>query len=318
MISPVCNLPTLHLLTISSLTNLNTFYIIVNIDMQREKVALVTGSSGGIGFETALLLSKSGFYTYASMRNLEKSRTITEIANRENLSLQVVQLDVDDDTSVKVAISKIVEEKGRVDVLVNNAAYGLFSPIEDVTLNEVKEQFETNFFGVVRLTKEVLPIMRKQKQGTIVNVSSGVGRVGMPLSSPYAATKFALEGFSESIRYELNGFGINVVIIEPGVIKTNFAENSRTAHVSGSKSESPYADLFGRTMKGFGVLMHNCSPPKLVADAILDAITSEEPEIRYLVGDDARSIMEVRKSTADKEFENWMYESVLQEKGFER
>jgi NAD(P)-dependent dehydrogenase (short-subunit alcohol dehydrogenase family) len=139
MISPVCNLPTLHLLTISSLTNLNTFYIIVNIDMQREKVALVTGSSGGIGFETALLLSKSGFYTYASMRNLEKSRTITEIANRENLSLQVVQLDVDDDTSVKVAISKIVEEKGRVDVLVNNAGYGLFSPIEDVTLNEVKE-----------------------------------------------------------------------------------------------------------------------------------------------------------------------------------
>jgi NAD(P)-dependent dehydrogenase (short-subunit alcohol dehydrogenase family) len=167
MISPVCNLPTLHLLTISSLTNLNTFHIIVNIDMQGEKVALVTGSSSGIGFETSLLLSKSGFKTYASMRNLEKSRTIMEIANSQNLPLQVAQLDVNNDTSVKNTISKIIEEKGRIDVLVNNAGYGLFSPIEDLTLDQVKDQFETNFFGVVRVMKEVIPIMRKQKKGLL-------------------------------------------------------------------------------------------------------------------------------------------------------
>lgn len=285
--------------------------------MKGEKVALVTGSSSGIGFETALLLSRSGFHTYASMRDLKKSENLTELANKETLPLTVVQLDVNNDRSVKDAVGKIVAENMRIDVLVNNAGYGLFSPIEDLTLDQIKEQFETNFFGVVRVTKEVLPIMRKQKEGTIVNVSSGAGRVGIPLSSAYAASKFALEGLSESMRYELNEFGINVVIIEPGVIKTNFMENSRTAYAT-SKLESPYADLIGRTMKGFEVLIYNGSSPKLVADTILNAITSKEPEIRYLVGDDAKSIMEVRKSNSDKEFENWMYESVLNEKGFVR
>jgi short-subunit dehydrogenase len=125
--------------------------------------------------------------------------------------------------------TNIVAEKGRIDVLVNNAGYGLFSPIEDVTLGQVKGQFETNFFGVVRATKEVLPIMRKQRKGTIVNVSSAAGRVGIPVFSAYAATKFALEGLSESIRYEVKEFGINIVIIEPGVIKTKAFENLKTA-----------------------------------------------------------------------------------------
>ena len=285
--------------------------------MQVEKVALVTGSSSGIGFETALLLSKSGFHTYASMRNLEKSKNITEIVNTENLPLRVIQLDVNDDISVKNAINKIIAENGRIDVLINNAGYGLFSPIEDITLDQVKEQFETNLFGVVRVTKEVLPIMRKQRKGIIVNVSSGAGRVAIPVSSAYVATKFALEGLSESMRYELKEFGINIIIIEPGVIRTNFVENMKTAGTR-SRSESPYADLIGRTLKGFGGLMDNSSPPKLVAEAILNAITSKEPEIRYVVGDDAKSIMKVRKSTSDKEFENWMYESILQEKGFVR
>jgi NAD(P)-dependent dehydrogenase (short-subunit alcohol dehydrogenase family) len=285
--------------------------------MQVEKVALVTGSSSGIGFETALLLSKSGFHTYASMRNLEKSKNITEIVNTENLPLRVIQLDVNDDISVKNAINKIIAENGRIDVLINNAGHGLFSPIEDITLDQVKEQFETNFFGVVRLVKEVLPVMRKQRNGIIVNVSSGAGRVAIPVSSAYVATKFALEGLSESMRYELKEFGINIIIIEPGVIRTNFVENMKTAGTR-SRSESPYADLIGRTLKGFGGLMDNSSPPKLVAEAILNAITSKEPEIRYVVGDDAKSIMKVRKSTSDKEFENWMYESILQEKGFVR
>ena len=286
--------------------------------MQGLNIALVTGSSSGIGFETALLLARSGFHTYASMRNLEKSKNITEIANTEKLPLQVIQLDVNDDKSVKDAIDKIVAENRRIDVLVNNAGYGLFSPIEDVTLDQVKEQFETNFFGVVRVTKEALPIMRKQRKGTIVNLSSGAGRVGVPVYSAYVASKFALEGLSESMRYELKEFGINIVIIEPGVIKTNIVENLKTADIR-SKSESPYADIIERVSKGFGKIMDNSSSsPNLVAEAILNAITSKEPEIRYLVGDDAEYIMKVRKSTSDKEFENWMYESILQEKGFVR
>jgi NAD(P)-dependent dehydrogenase (short-subunit alcohol dehydrogenase family) len=281
-------------------------------------VALVTGSSSGIGFETALLLARSGFHTYASMRNLEKSKNITEIANTEKLPLQVIQLDVNDDKSVKDAIDKIVAENRRIDVLVNNAGYGLFSPIEDVTLDQVKDQFETNFFGVVRVTKEALPIMRKQRKGTIVNLSSGAGRVGVPVYSAYVASKFALEGLSESMRYELKEFGINIVIIEPGVIKTNIVENLKTVDIR-SRSKSPYSDLIERVSKGFGKMMDNSSsPPKLVAEAILNAITSKEPEIRYVVGDDAQYIMKVRKSTSDREFENWMYESILQEKGFVR
>jgi NAD(P)-dependent dehydrogenase (short-subunit alcohol dehydrogenase family) len=280
-------------------------------------IAAVTGSSSGIGLETALLLARSGFQTYATMRNLKKSQNITKIANAENLPLTVIQLDVNDDRSVKDAISQIVAENERIDVLVNNAGYGLFSPIEDVTLGQVKEQFETNFFGVVRVTREVLPIMRKKREGTIVNVSSGAGRVGIPVLSAYAATKFALEGLSESMRYELKEWGINIVIIEPGAIRTKVLENVKTGDIR-SRSESPYADLIDRASKGFGKMMDNSSSPKLVAEAILNAITSKEPEIRYVVGEDAEYIMKIRKNSTDKEFENWMYESILQEKGFVR
>jgi NAD(P)-dependent dehydrogenase (short-subunit alcohol dehydrogenase family) len=280
------------------------------------KTAVVTGSSTGIGFETALLLARSGFHTYASMRDLKKSKNIAEIANTENLPLTVVQLDVKDDSSVKDAIGKIIAESKRIDVLVNNAGYGLFSPLEDVTLDQVKEQFETNFFGAIRVMHEVIPTMRKQRDGIIVNVSSLVGRIGLPLSSAYVATKFALEGLSESMRYELNEFGVNVILVEPGVIKTNFIENLKTADTT-LKSESPYADLVDRISKEFGKMMDNISsPPKLVAEAILHAITSKLPEIRYVVGDDANSMMKIRKNSTDKEFENWVYENVLQKQQY--
>jgi NAD(P)-dependent dehydrogenase (short-subunit alcohol dehydrogenase family) len=279
------------------------------------KVAVVTGSSTGIGFETALLLARSGFNTYASMRDFKKSKNIAEIAKKEDLPLTVVQLDVKDDISVKDAISKIIAESKRIDVLVNNAGYGLFSPLEDVTLDQVKDQFETNFFGAIRVMHEVIPTMRRQRNGTIINVSSLVGRIGLPVSSAYVATKFALEGLSESMRYELNEFGINIILIEPGVIKTNFIENLKTADTT-LKSESPYADLVDRISKEFGKMMNNSSSPKLVAEAILHAITSKEPKIRYVVGDDANSMMKIRENSTDKEFENWVYENILQKQQY--
>jgi NAD(P)-dependent dehydrogenase (short-subunit alcohol dehydrogenase family) len=279
------------------------------------KVAVVTGSSTGIGFETSLLLARSGFQTYATMRDLKKSKNIAEIANAEKLSLTVIQLDVNDDRSVKDAIGRIVAEDKRIDVLVNNAGYGLFSPIEDATLGQVKEQFETNFFGVVRVTREVLPIMRKQGKGRIVNVSSVAGRVGTPVLSAYAATKFALEGLSESMRYELKEWGINVVTIEPGATKTKVFEHVKTGDIR-SRSESPYADLIERASKGYEKMMDNSSSPKLVAEAIMNAITSKDPEFRYVVGEDAKSMLNVRKNSTDKEFENWMYENILQKKRY--
>jgi len=164
--------------------------------MQGDKVALVTGSSSGIGFETSLTLARAGFNTYASMRNSEKSKNITEIAKKEKLPLQVVQLDVNNDGSVKDAIVKILKADQRIDVLINNAGYGLFGSVEDTSIEEIKAQFETNFFGVVRVTQQVLPLMRRQNSGTIVNVSSVGGRIGLPALSAYHSTKFALEGLS--------------------------------------------------------------------------------------------------------------------------
>ena len=182
--------------------------------MKAQSVALITGSSSGIGFETALHLARNGYKTYASMRNLEKSKNITQVANRENLPVEIVQLDVNDDISVKQAIDKLVQaEDQRIDVLVNNAGYGLLGALEDLTIEEIKAQFETNLFGVIRVTQQVLPVMRKQNSGTIVNISSVGGRMGLPSLSAYHSTKFALEGLSESISYELEPFGIKVVLI---------------------------------------------------------------------------------------------------------
>jgi NAD(P)-dependent dehydrogenase (short-subunit alcohol dehydrogenase family) len=277
------------------------------------RVAVITGSSSGIGFETALLLARSGFHTYATMRNLEKSKNITEIANTEKLPLQVVQLDVNDDISVKNAIDKIVAaaENERIDVLVNNAGYGLFGPLEDISIEEIKAQFETNFFGVIRVTQQVLPVMRKQNSGgsTIVNVSSVGGRIGIPVLSAYQSTKFALEGLSESMSYELEPFGIRVVIIEPGFIRTNII-NSSTSAEKALDSKSPYFSLTQKVKNQFKSMMENASsPPEEVAKVILQAITSENPQLRYTVGNDAATIIQARMNMSDNEFKKMIIQN---------
>jgi NAD(P)-dependent dehydrogenase (short-subunit alcohol dehydrogenase family) len=263
----------------------------------------VTGSSSGIGFETALLLARSGFHTYASMRNFEKSKNITEVAETENLPLEVVQLDVNDDRSVKEAIDKIVAENKRIDVLVNNAGYGLFGSLEDLSIEDIKAQFETNFFGVVRVTQKVLPVMRKQNNGgTIVNVSSVGGRIGSPVLSAYHSTKVALEGLSESLSYELEPFGIRVVIIEPGVIRTNIM-NSSASSKNALDPKSPYFSLMQKVENYFKSMMENASsPPEEVAMVILKAVTSKSPQLRYTVGDDATTLIKARGTMSDAEF----------------
>lgn len=240
-----------------------------------QRVAVVTGASSGIGYETSLTLARNGFHTYATMRNLQKSKSITEIANTEKLSLQVVQLDVTDDGSVKDTINRIVAEKKRIEVLVNNAGYGLFGSLEDMSVEEIKKQFETNFFGVIRVTKQVLPVMREQNSGIIVNVSSVGGRIGLPVLSAYHSTKFALEGLSESILYEVEPFGIRVVIIEPGVVRTNIMNSSTTAKKA-LDPKSPYFKLMQKVKNHFKSNMEN-EPfsPEEVAKVILQAVMSE-------------------------------------------
>jgi len=275
----------------------------------KNKVALVTGSSSGMGFATAIMLARAGIHTYASMRNLKKSKTITELASAENLPLQVVQLDVNDKKSVKEAITKIVTEKERIDVLVNNAGYGLFGSLEDISIEELKAQFETNFFGVIRVTQLVLPIMRKQKSGTIVNVSSVGGRIGLPVLSAYHSTKFALEGLSESISYELEPFGIRVVIIEPGVIRTNIMNSSIIAKKA-QDPKSPYFSLIHKVENNFKLMMENeSSPPEEVAKVILGVVTSENPQLRYTVGNDAATMIQARVNMSDNQFKKMIMQN---------
>jgi len=286
---------------------------------QHEKVAVVTGSSTGIGFETSLLLSRNGFYTYATMRNLNKSQRINDVAKSENLPLKVLQLDVTDDRSVKDAIKQIKDESSRIDILVNNAGYGVMGAVEDLSLEEFKSQFETNFFGVIRVTKEVIPIMRNQGSGNIINVSSVGGKIGIPLNSAYISSKFALEGLSESMRYELEQFGIDVILIEPGVVKTNFFENADVIinNNTGNKT-SVYSQLTQKLFEGFEPMLksNSSSLSSDVAEVIYQAIESNNREVRYPVGKDALSIIKTRQNLSDKEFENWIKESIFQQKGF--
>ncbi|HEX7207572.1 MAG TPA: SDR family oxidoreductase [Nitrososphaeraceae archaeon] len=279
---------------------------------EQQKVAIVTGSSSGIGYATSLLLAKNRFHTYATMRNIEKSADIQQIANKERLPLQVIQLDVNDDASIRNSIEKVKSENERIDVLVNNAGYGLIGAFEDLSAEEIKSQFETNFFGVIRLTQQVLPIMRKQKSGTIVNVSSGAGRIGFPGMSAYVSSKFALEGLSESMSYELEPFGIRVVIIEPGVIRTNFKKNSVMSKKSlDNSSISPYSSIIQKMDASISSIIEHATPPEEVAKAILHAVISNNPELRYLVGNDMIMMAETKKSMSDEDFRKMMMQSII-------
>jgi short-subunit dehydrogenase len=271
--------------------------------MQDQKVAIVTGSSSGIGFETSLTLARNGFHTYATMRNMEgeKSKPLTEVAKNENLQLRAIELDVDNDKSVIDAINTIVEERERIDVLINNAGYALGGALEDSSMDEIKAQFETNFFGAVRATKAVLPVMRRQGAGKIVNITSMGGRIAIPLSSSYHGSKFALEGLSESIRYELEPFGIKVILIEPGAVGSNFWKNIKIAK-SSSDSNSPYTQFGNKILKAYEQMEQNTISPSVVAKTILDAVTSNNPQLRYVVGEDAAKTLEARKNMPDNEF----------------
>ena len=267
-----------------------------------EKVAVVTGSSSGIGFETSLALAREGYFTYATMRDVKKADDVQRITNEENLPLKVIELDVDDEESAKNAIDTIIQEKGRIDVLVNNAGWGIWGTGEDVSIEEFRAQFETNFFSVVRMIQKVAPIMREQGSGNIVNISSVAGRIGLPASTAYFSSKFAIEGLSESLRYELGPFGVNVIIIEPGVIKTNFFDSMRTA----KKADDTYKEITEKVISGVKMMAEMGTPPKEVANVIIKSLKEEKPLPRYVVGNDAAMFLEAKKMKTDIEFENYL------------
>jgi len=274
---------------------------------QGEQVAVVTGSSSGIGYETSLTLARNGFHTYATMRKVDGggaggSKQITDIAKNESLSLQVIQLDVNNDKSVTEAINRIANEKGRIDVVINNAGYDLMGALEETSIDEIKGQFETNFFGAVRVMQSVIPMMREQRGGIIVNITSLGGRISFPLNSPYHATKFALEGLSESIQYELEPFGIKIIVIEPGGVGSNFLKNLKMSTKTSDPLNSPYRSMQNSMSEYFKQWAQNLAHPSEVAKVILQAVTSDNPDFRYVVGKDAAMALESRRNMSDREF----------------
>jgi len=281
--------------------------------MKSKKTVLVTGCSSGIGLATCHVLSRNNFMTYGTVRNLSKAKKIEDLIDREGLPLKILHLDVNDNQSIKLAVKRVLSDTGRLDVLINNAGYGMFGPIEEITIQEVKKQFETNFFGTIRVIKAIVPIMRKQGNGIIVNISSMVGRFGVPLNFAYVSSKFAVEGLSESIAFELEEFGIRVIVIEPGVVKSDFFQNVR---VKGMDPNSPYHKLMKMRVSFLDKAMKNSVTSSYdVASIILNALNSKDPKFRYVVGNDATNSIRMRNSLSDRKFIEWIRAGIFQGKG---
>lgn len=277
-------------------------------------VALVTGCSTGIGYSASLMLARNGFYTYASMRNIGKSTSIKRLATKEALPLEAIQLDVNDDLSVKNAIEEIISEKGRIDILVNNAGYGLIGPIEDISIEELKAQFETNLFGVIRVTQQVLPTMRRQKEGgRIINVSSIGGIAGYPFSAAYCSAKFALEGLSESMSYEVEPFDIKVILIEPAFVISDFHNNAKIVIKSDKAANtSPYIQTMNKMFEAYKQVVEEYKmPAEEVAKVIFNASISSNPYRRYLVGKYSEMMMETKRTMPDVQFHDMMKNQLI-------
>jgi NAD(P)-dependent dehydrogenase (short-subunit alcohol dehydrogenase family) len=278
------------------------------IDNER-KVAVVTGSSSGIGYATALRLARNGYLTFATMRNPEKGSDLIEAAKNEGLPIQVEQLNITDSDSINDFMTRINKTVGRIDVLVNNAGYWLIGALEDLSIREIQDQLDTNLLGTIRVTREVLPLMRERKSGTIVNVTSALGRFGLPAMSGYVASKFALEGLTESLAYEVAPFGIKVILIEPGVVKTKVKDNSVVGRRA-LRNDSPYSSMLGSFNAAFSVLWENASTSDQVAATILQAISSPERKLRYPVGSDVAVWLEKKSTMSDEQFQEYMMTSL--------
>lgn len=262
------------------------------------KVVLITGASSGIGKEAARKLKQAGFVVYGAARHTE---LMTDI---EREGIHIASLDLTDEQSVVACVKSIVDREGRIDILVNNAGYGSYGAIEDVPLAEARRQFEVNVFGLARMTQAVLPIMRANRFGRIVNISSMGGKIYTPFGGWYHATKFALEAVSDCLRLEVKPFGIDVVIIEPGGIKTEWGaiatDNLRKTSGSGpyAAEANKAADSLLRTYQS-----NRLSPPSVIANTILEAVTASRPRTRYIVGYAARPLLFLRGWLSDKMFD---------------
>ena len=265
---------------------------------QIPRTALVTGASSGMGKEIAIRLIRDGYRVFVAARQLEKMEDLRA------LGAEPLRMDISNEADIVAAVDTILSRTGGVDVLVNNAGFGLYGPMEEIGMDEARYQFEVNVFGPARLTQLLLPAMRTRKAGTIINITSMGGKVYTPLGSWYHATKHALEGWSDCLRLELAPFGIDVVVIEPGLIETGFGDVVSDGLLKRSGS-GPYAPLSRKVAEGtrstYG--QGKNSPPSLIADVVATAIGTRRPRTRYVAGRFGKLLIAMRQWLGDRLFD---------------
>lgn len=273
---------------------------------QMKKTVFITGSSSGIGLETALYFFEQGWNVIATMRHPEQRRTLLHEKGLPDL----VHLDVMDRVSIQSAVQYALERYSSIDVLVNNAGYAVYGPFEATTPTQVERQFDTNLFGLMEMTREFLPLFRQQKGGVLVNVASMGGRLGFPLYSVYNSTKWAVEGFSEALQYELRPLNIKVKVVEPGVIKTDFYNRSLD-RADSAALEGTYGTILNRAQKNLGeAALRNGAEPRAVARTIYRAATDSGWRLRYAAGVDARQVWFLRRLLPESLF-FWLLEKIV-------
>ncbi len=270
------------------------------------KTVLITGSSSGIGRATAVYFQKQGWNVVATMRTPSKEKELTKLKN-----ILCTELDVTRAETIQSAVKEALAKFGSLDAVVNNAGYGLLGPFESTTREQIERQFNTNVFGVMEVIREVLPHFRAQKNGVIVNVASVGGRMTFPLYSLYHATKFAIEGFSESLQYELLPFNIRIKIIEPGLVRTDFFD--RSADRTTSADSDPYHQTLekAKTYMDRQVTTAQGSLPEVIARRIYKAATDGSHQLRYAAGRDASVLLPLRKFTPDFMFNGMVRRMML-------
>ena len=263
-----------------------------------KKVALVTGASSGMGESTAILLNQQGYKVYGAARRTNEMKSL------ESKGISVISLDLTQDKSIVTCVNTILEKEGRIDILINNAGYGSYGAIEDVSIDEARRQFEVNIFGLARITQLVLPAMRKNKSGRIVNISSMGGKIYTPYGGWYHATKHALEGWSDCLRLEVKPFGVDVVIVEPGGIKTPWGLIA-AEHLKKTSGEGAYSAGVNKALNIMEKMYagKNLTDQEVLAKEIAKAATTSRPKIRYVKGFMAKPMLFIRKWFGDRIFD---------------
>ena len=268
--------------------------------VENQKVILITGTALGIGKSTALHLIEKGHIVYGGDILIEENLYLNESGGF------ALEMDVTNQNHIDNAVKKVISEQGRIDVLVNNAGLGVYGAIEDVSMEDIYYQYDVNLFGLARVTKAVLPYMREKESGTIINISSVLGETYGPLAGWYLSTKHALEGWSDALRVELKKFDIDVVIVQPGAINTNFSNVTKT-YIDKYRENSPYQHLYGEPITDTGnVILSNQSDPIVIAKVINKAIDARNPKTRYAAGAYSRIGIFLRKIMTDKMFDRFI------------